>query len=82
MTKNPSPYTLINTSVLQNLKDKFLNYDGTPFCFVEISHRSRFYDNLNNMVVDALKKYLNAEDHEVLLMPSGSAMSSIFFNFV
>lgn len=59
-----------------------MKYDNTPFCFVQTSHRSKQYDNLNVAVVDALKNYFNASEYEILLMPSGSAMSSVFYNIV
>lgn len=39
--KNPSTYTQISTTVINKLKNNFNKYDGTPFSFVEISHRSK-----------------------------------------
>jgi phosphoserine aminotransferase len=59
-----------------------MHYQGSPFCFVEVSHRSANYDRLNNLTVDMIKKYFNAEDFEVLLMPIGTAMPCIYFNHI
>jgi phosphoserine aminotransferase len=59
-----------------------MHYQGSPFCFVEVSHRSANYDRLNNLTVDMIKKYFNAEDYEVLLMPIGTAMPCIYFNHI
>lgn len=82
MNKNPSIFTQVGTPVLQALKSKFNNYAGTPFCYVEISHRSNYYDTLNVETMDLIKQYFHAEDYEVFLLPTGVAMASIFSNLV
>lgn len=63
MSKLPSTCTQLSPAVLDILKSKFMNYEGTPFCFVETSHRSKQYDNLNTMVIDAIQQYFHAHDY-------------------
>lgn len=82
MTQQPSTLTQLSVPVLETLKQEFLKYQSTPFCFVETSHRSRNYERLNNLTVDIIKQYFNAEDYEVLLLATGSAMPALFFNNV
>lgn len=82
MSKLPSRFTQLPGPVLQTLRAKFMKYEGSPFSFVETSHRSKLYENLNTSTVDAIKQYLGTPDYEVLLMPSASAMASLYYNCI
>ena len=46
---NPGP-AILPLSVLKNIKDEFLNYNNTGISIIEMSHRSKDFNNIPGQV--------------------------------
>ncbi len=61
--------------VLEEIKDSFLNFAGSGMSITEISHRSKWFDNVINDAVARTKRLLNLDDtFQVLFIQGGASM--------
>ncbi len=61
--------------VLEEIKDSFLNYAGSGMSITEISHRSRWFDDIINDAVTRTKQLLKLDDKfQVLFIQGGASM--------
>ncbi len=64
--------------VLEEIQQSFLNYKGSGMSITEISHRSKWFDDVINDAIARIKRLLNLGDgHDVLFLQGGA--SSQFF---
>lgn len=71
---NPGPAAL-PLSVLEEIKDSFLNYKGSGMSIVEVSHRSKWFDDVINDAKYRVKRLLGlSDDYHVLFMQGGASM--------
>jgi phosphoserine aminotransferase len=62
-------------SVLEEIKDSFLNFNESGMSIVEISHRSKWFDDVINDAVERTKRLLNLnERYHVLFIQGGASM--------
>jgi len=62
-------------SVLEEIRDSFLNYDGSGMSVTEISHRSKWFDDIINDAIARTKRLLNLDEHfHVLFIQGGASM--------
>jgi len=62
-------------SVLEEIKDSFLNFNESGMSIVEISHRSKWFDNVINDAVERTKRLLNLDEkYHVLFIQGGASM--------
>jgi len=59
--------------VLQEIKDSFLNYAGCGMSVIEISHRSKWFDDIINDAVARTKRLLKLNDSFHVLFVQGGA---------
>ena len=70
---NPGPATL-PLSVLEETQRELLNFKSTGMSIMEISHRSKEYEELNNETEALFKELLNAPaDYRLLFMGGGAS---------
>ena len=61
--------------VLEEIKDSFLNYAGSGMSVIEISHRSKWFDDIINDAVARTKQLLKLDDKfKVLFIQGGASM--------
>ena len=48
--------------VLEEIKDSFLNFNGTGMSITEISHRSKLFDDIINDAIARTKRLLKLDD--------------------
>jgi len=61
--------------VLEEIRDEFLNYKGSGMSIIEVSHRSKWFDDVINDAVERTKKLLNLGDEfKVLFIQGGASM--------
>ena len=71
---NPGPAAL-PLSVLEQIKENFLNFKGSGMSITEISHRSKEFDDVINDAVARTKRLLNLDDRfQVLFCQGGASM--------
>jgi len=71
---NPGPAAL-PLSVLEEIRDNFLDFSGSGMSITEISHRSRQFDDVVNDAVARTKRLLGLEDKfEVLFIQGGASL--------
>jgi phosphoserine aminotransferase len=71
---NPGPAALPET-VLAEIRDDFLNYDRTGMSVMEMSHRSKAFEEIVNEGVNRVKRLLNlSDDHAVLFLQGGASL--------
>ena len=71
---NPGPAAL-PLSVLEEIKENFLDFQGSGMSITEISHRSRQFDDVVNDAVARTKRLLGLEDNfEVLFVQGGASL--------
>jgi phosphoserine aminotransferase len=59
--------------VLEEIKDSFLNYAGSGMSITEISHRSKWFDDVINDAVTRTERLLNLDDRYRVLFVQGGA---------
>jgi phosphoserine aminotransferase len=69
---NPGPATLPLT-VLKKAKEELLNYQGEGFSVLEMSHRSKSFENILNHASETMKKVMGFGDDFVVLFLQGGA---------
>ncbi len=61
--------------VLEEIKDSFLNFDGSGMSIAEISHRSGWFSNVINDAIARTRRLLNLDDEfHVLFIQGGASM--------
>ncbi len=61
--------------VLEEIRESFLNFAGSGMSITEISHRSKWFDEVINDAVLRTKRLLNLDDNfEVLFIQGGASM--------
>jgi phosphoserine aminotransferase len=71
---NPGPAAL-PLPVLEEIRENFLNLDGTGMSITEISHRSKTFDAIMDDAIDRTRRLLGlGEDFEVLFLQGGASM--------
>ena len=71
---NPGPAAL-PLVVLEEIRENFLNFNGSGMSIVEISHRSKEFDDVINDAVARTKRLLNLGDNfQVLFIQGGASM--------
>lgn len=62
-------------SVLEEVKESFLNYSGSGMSITEISHRSKLFDEVINNAVFRTKRLLKLDDsYHVLFLQGGASL--------
>ena len=62
-------------SVLEEIKEEFLDYKGSGMSVTELSHRSKWFDDVINETVERTKRLLNlSEDFHVLFIQGGASL--------
>ncbi|CAG8807439.1 32822_t:CDS:1 [Gigaspora margarita] len=75
----------IPTSVLKRAQDELLNYNNTGMSVMELSHRSKEYESLNNKAQRDLRTLLNIpNNYKILFMQGGghTQFSAIVYNLL
>jgi len=61
--------------VLEEIKDSFLNFNGSGMSITEVSHRSSWFDEVINDAVERTQRLLNLNDqYKVLFLQGGASM--------
>ena len=60
-------------AVLEQIRDELLDYKGSGMSIMEISHRSKWFDDVINEAVERTKRLLNLDDHFQVLFVQGGA---------
>lgn len=61
--------------VLEEIKEEFLDYKGSGMSITEVSHRSKWFDDVINEAVERTKRLLNVgDDFEVLFVQGGASL--------
>ena len=62
-------------SVLEEIKDSFINFNGSGMSITEVSHRSKWFDDVINDVVVRTKRLLNLDEKfHILFIQGGASM--------
>ena len=62
-------------SVLEEIKDSFINFKGSGMSITEVSHRSKWFDDVINDAVVRTKRLLNLDEKfHVLFIQGGASM--------
>jgi phosphoserine aminotransferase len=72
-------------SVLEKAQAELIDFRGTGMSVMELSHRSRAYEDVHNQAINSLKELLSIPDtHEVLFLQGGASLqfSMIPMNFL
>ncbi len=59
--------------VLEEIRDEMMNYRGTGMCVMEMSHRSKAYQEIYDAAESALRKLMNIPDNYKVLFIQGGA---------
>jgi len=62
-------------SVLEEIKEAFLNFKGSGMSITEVSHRSKWFDDVINDAIERIKRLLNLDDKfQVLFLQGGASL--------
>jgi phosphoserine aminotransferase len=62
-------------SVLEEIRESFINYKGSGMSVTELSHRSKWFDEIINDAVARAKRLLNLDDkYSVVFVQGGASM--------
>lgn len=71
---NPGPAAL-PLSVLEEIRDEFLNYKGTGMSIIETSHRSKEFEAVLNDAIERTERLLGLnDDFQVLFIQGGASL--------
>ena len=59
--------------VLEEIRDEFLDYKGSGMSITEVSHRSKWFDDVINDAVERMKRLLNLDENFHVLFIQGGA---------
>lgn len=61
--------------VLEEIRNSFLNFNGSGMSITEISHRSKWFDDVINDAVDRIKRLMRLDEkYSVLFIQGGASM--------
>jgi phosphoserine aminotransferase len=61
--------------VLEEIRDEFLNYQGSGMSITEVSHRSKWFDEVINDAKSRVKRLLKmGDDYHVIFLQGGASM--------
>ena len=61
--------------VLEEIQDSLLNFKGSGMSIMEVSHRSKWFDDVINDAVERIKRILNLDDRfSVIFMQGGASL--------
>lgn len=61
--------------VLEEIRDEFTDYKGSGMSIIEVSHRSKWFDDVINQAVDRTKRLLGlGDDFQVLFIQGGASL--------
>jgi len=61
--------------VLEEIRDSFLNFAGSGMSITEVSHRSKWFDDVINDAIERTKRLLKLDDqYHVLFLQGGASM--------
>ncbi|MCP3876018.1 MAG: 3-phosphoserine/phosphohydroxythreonine transaminase [Desulfobacteraceae bacterium] len=61
--------------VLEEIKDSFLNFSGSGMSITEVSHRSKWFDDVINDAIERTQRLLKLNDqYKVLFLQGGASM--------
>jgi len=61
--------------VLEEIRDEFLDYKGSGMSITEVSHRSKWFDNVINEAIERAKRLLGLDDNfQVLFIQGGASL--------
>ncbi|MCD4719404.1 MAG: 3-phosphoserine/phosphohydroxythreonine transaminase [Desulfobacula sp.] len=61
--------------VLEEIRDSFINFKGSGMSITEVSHRSKWFDDVINDAIDRTKRLLKLDDqYHVLFLQGGASM--------
>ncbi|TCN27970.1 3-phosphoserine/phosphohydroxythreonine transaminase [Mesobacillus foraminis] len=67
--------TALPEAVLKKAEKEWMNYNGTGMNVMEMSHRSKPFEEINNQANSLLRKLLNIpDDYEVLFLQGGASL--------
>lgn len=62
-------------AVLKKAQETWLNYNGSGMAVMELSHRSKEFDNIHNDAMDLLRQLMNIpENYEILFLQGGASL--------
>lgn len=65
----------IPLNVLQRVYDKWFNYEGYGMAVMEMSHRSKIFDDIHNRTISLVKQLLDlSDDYHVLFLQGGASL--------
>jgi len=60
--------------ILEKAKEEFLDFKGTGMSVMEISHRSKQYDETHNEAIALIKELMNIpDDYKIMWLPGGAS---------
>jgi phosphoserine aminotransferase len=74
---NPGPAAL-PLPVLEEIQESFLNFKGSGMSLVEVSHRSKWFEEVINDAVVRIKRLLKLDENFEVLFLQGGASSQFF----
>lgn len=67
--------SMMPVAVLKKAAAQMLNYEGSGMSVMEMSHRSKYYDDIINGAQDVLRRVMNIPDnYKILFMQGGATM--------
>ncbi|MBN2060267.1 MAG: 3-phosphoserine/phosphohydroxythreonine transaminase [Deltaproteobacteria bacterium] len=61
--------------VLEEIRDEFINYKGSGMSITEVSHRSKWFDDVINEAIERTKRLLGLDDgYKVLFIQGGASV--------
>ncbi len=67
--------SMLPVSVLEKARDQMLNYEGSGMSVMEMSHRSKFFDDIINEAESLLREVMNIPDnYKVLFLQGGASL--------
>ncbi len=61
--------------VLEEIRNEFLDFKGSGMSIIEVSHRSKWFDDVINMAVERTKRLLDlGDDFQVLFIQGGASL--------
>ena len=62
-------------AVLEEIRDEFTDFKGSGMSIIEVSHRSKWFDDVINEAVERTKRLLNlGDDFKVLFIQGGASL--------
>lgn len=67
--------SMLPLEVLKRVQSKLLDYEGSGMSVMEMSHRSKYYDAINNEAEALLRELMNVpENYDIIFVQGGASM--------